>query len=330
MSFSTVSAQEWLSDINQPEELGDVHWLRSYDEAISQAKTDGKPVFILFQEIPGCATCRNYGNNLLTHPHIVEAIESYFVPQAIHNNERGEDSRILAKFNEPSWNNPVARIIDPSSESDIVKRLNGKYDMVSLVSFISNALIENRQLIPDYLDLLYQESSSTDLRETHLSMYCFWTGEKVLGSIDGVTATKAGYMNGTEVVKVNYDASRLSEEELITFANKQRCADAVYTDDKREEKAAQKHSITTKGEGKFRPYKQPKYYTYNSDYKYIPMTDLQAIKVNSALSKGESPVRYLSPRQLALVPLIENGKVAKRNTIDKDFQKEWSTLISGS
>jgi cytochrome oxidase Cu insertion factor (SCO1/SenC/PrrC family) len=47
----------------QPEELGKVKWLRNYDQAIAQSDKNGKPVLILFQEVPGYSTCRNYGNN---------------------------------------------------------------------------------------------------------------------------------------------------------------------------------------------------------------------------------------------------------------------------
>ena len=62
-----------------PEELGKVNWLRNIEEGIAQSATSKKPVFLLFQEVPGCSTCRNYGQNVLSHPLIVEAIESLFV-----------------------------------------------------------------------------------------------------------------------------------------------------------------------------------------------------------------------------------------------------------
>ena len=131
--------------------------------------------------------------------------------------------------------------------------------MAHLISFISNGIIESGQLIPNYLDLLYQEESSVDLRETHLSMYCFWSGEKNLAGLQGVVATRSGYMNGTEVVKVKYDAGKVSEDKLISFASQQKCADAIYTNDKREEKVAKKLKIKTKREGKFRADREPKW-----------------------------------------------------------------------
>src|SRR6186713_1335302 len=85
---------------NNPVELGNVHWLRSFDEAEARSKKESKPILILFQEIPGCETCKNYGSNVLTQPLIVEAIETEFIPLAIHNNKGGHDAEILRRFNE--------------------------------------------------------------------------------------------------------------------------------------------------------------------------------------------------------------------------------------
>ncbi len=328
LSLDTSSHNpNWLQKPQQEEELGLVRWTRSYADAIKRAQEEDKPVFILFQEVPGCSTCKNYGNNLLTHPHIVEAIETYFVPLAIHNNKGGEDAEILRKFGEPSWNNPVARIIDPKSEKDIVRRLNGKYDMENLIATISSGILASNKLIPKYIDLLQKEYSARDLRETHLSMYCFWSGEKNLGNLDGVIATKAGFMNGAEVVKVKYDANRLKEDKLISYAAEKRCADGVYSDDQRELKAAKKLNVSTKKKGKFRPDGQPKYYTFNSNYKYIPMTGLQALKVNTALSNQLSPDEYLSPRQLELLNLVNDKKVKAKSAIDQDYALTWNKLI---
>ncbi len=327
ISGFTLNGQSWILTPQQNEELGFVNWLRSFPDAVALAKKESKPVFILFQEVPGCSTCKNYGNNLLTHPHIVEAIETYFVPLAIHNNKGGKDAEILRKFGEPSWNNPVARIIDPNSEDDIVNRLNGRYDMESLIETISKGILASNNLIPKYLDLLQEEYSASDLRETHFSMYCFWSGEKNLGNLDGVISTKAGYMNGAEVVKIKYDASRLKEKELISFAANKKCADGVYSNDQRELKAAKKLKVKTKNKGKFRPDSQPKYYTFNSNYKYLPMTSLQALKVNTALSNRLSPDEYLSPRQLELLGLIRAKKVKTNLAIDQDYALTWNKLI---
>jgi hypothetical protein len=38
-----------------PVEVGKVKWERDYESALTSAKKSGKPVFLLFQEVPGCA-----------------------------------------------------------------------------------------------------------------------------------------------------------------------------------------------------------------------------------------------------------------------------------
>ncbi|MGC6465796.1 MAG: hypothetical protein ACON38_16765 [Akkermansiaceae bacterium] len=38
---------------DQPVELGKVKWSRDLDQTLKTAKTSGKPVFLLFQEVPG-------------------------------------------------------------------------------------------------------------------------------------------------------------------------------------------------------------------------------------------------------------------------------------
>jgi len=97
---------------DNPIELGKVKWFRSYEKAIQESKKDGKPIFLLFQEVPGCSNCTRYGTEILSHPLIVEFIETAFVPLAIFNNKGGADKRVLEQFGEPSWNNPVVRLID--------------------------------------------------------------------------------------------------------------------------------------------------------------------------------------------------------------------------
>jgi hypothetical protein len=115
----------FLPDSKQgnPVELGNVHWLRSMYEAQARSKSECKPILILFQEIPGCITCRSYGSDVLSRPLIVEEIETYFVPLAIYNNRGGQDAEVLQRYNEPAWNNPVVKIVDEKGK-DLVARLS--------------------------------------------------------------------------------------------------------------------------------------------------------------------------------------------------------------
>lgn len=324
-SLSSI-AQEWTEKIEQPIELGQVHWLRDYDEALAQSNEKNLPIFVFFQEVPGCHTCTTFGNQVMSHPLIIEAIETHFIPLAIYNNKGGADAKVLKKYKEPSWNNPVIRIID-SKGKDIVKRHSGAYDPAQVVNTIQNALLASNQLTPNYLRLL-EEELSDNTEEAVLSMYCFWTGEREIGSMKGVKSTQAGYMNGTEVVKVNYNPNQISYEELISNSAKKSCADRVYTDNKSEKNIAKSQNISTKRTNKYRIDSQDKYYLSQTDFQNIPMLNIQATKANALIAKNQNPADILSPRQLLVLDLIKSGKVKKRNRAKNKFVEEWEDLMN--
>jgi thioredoxin-related protein len=102
LSASMMSCS--ASDSEHPEEAGKVTWTRDLDAALASSKTTRKPVFTLFQEIPGCAGCKQFGNDVLSNPLLVEAIQTEFTPLLVHNNKAGKDSEVLKRFAEPSWN----------------------------------------------------------------------------------------------------------------------------------------------------------------------------------------------------------------------------------
>ncbi len=78
------------SRADQPIEVGTVEWGRDHDAALAASKASGKPVFLLFQEVPGCAGCKQFGWDELSNELVREAIESEFVPLMIPNNQNGE------------------------------------------------------------------------------------------------------------------------------------------------------------------------------------------------------------------------------------------------
>jgi hypothetical protein len=268
-----------LSAQKNPVELGHVHWLRSMDEAKAKAKAENKPILILFQEIPGCATCRNYGTDVLTMPLIVEAIETHFIPLAIYNNKDGADAAVLKQYNEPAWNNPVVRAVDLYGK-DVAVRLSGNYSAAGLAAWMTQVLIKNKGRAPQYLQLLADELQAKQRTPSKLtySMYCFWTGEALFGKLNGVVKTTAAHQGGKEVVVVEYDPNIISAAKLNEVAQSNRCATATN--------------------GDFKPDSTPKYYLSKSKYRDIDMLEIQKCRVNAALGEGLDPAQYLSPRQI--------------------------------
>ncbi len=308
---------------DSPVELGDVNWIRNYDQAIQQAEQENKPVFVFFQEVPGCATCRNYGQNVMTHPLIVEAIENEFIPLAIFNNKGGEDAKILKKYNEPSWNNPVVRIVD-ADEKALTNRIAGNYSQLGVVDALIASLVNNGSEVPTYLRLLKEELEATSNHsEFAVSMYCFWSGEREIAGIDGVVSTEAGFMDGREVVKVVYDEDVTSAKDIYKQAKKANVAQNVYLP-KGESSNVFKDA---KQYSSYRKDPETKYYLYNSDLKYIPMLPIQELRVNRALAKRQDPSEYLSPKQLELFDNLSKLKAKKKkNRIGTDFKSSWEDI----
>ncbi len=311
----------------QPEELGKVQWLRSMADAQAQSRKENKPILILFQEVPGCATCQRYGNVTLSHPLIVEAIETLFVPLAIYNNKQGDDAKTLQFFNEPAWNNPVVRIVN-AEKNDLTPRLSGDYSPFGLVTAMLNALNISNRVAPKYLGILGEELAAqrNGTEKATLAMYCFWTGEKELGKLPGVVSTEAGFMGGKEVVQVEYNPAIISYEKLLKAAEKSSCAGHVFTENNEQQQIANeivgKSAVSTKEN--YRPDKEPKYYLSRTYWKYLPMTELQAARANSLVGQGLAPNEVLSPRQLELARFIEkNQKTEWEDRIGQDFSIAW-------
>ena len=311
--ISTLTvAQTMTNGKDQNIELGKVSWLRNYDEALKQSEKQGKPVLILFQEVPGCSTCRNYGQNVLSHPLMVEAIENEFVPLAIYNNKGGHDGQILKRYNEPSWNNPVVRIVD-SKGVDIVSRVSGNYSSKGLFTAMQRALIQSNLPIPEYMQILKQELGAVrnqNVQEKYYKMFCFWSGEGHLGLADGVLATEPGFMNGYEVVKVKFDQTKISESKLDKYAKSANCS-------------------VLEAKGQYRTDKDPQYYLKQTDYKFLPLTPLQKTKINSAIGQRKSPNKYLSPKQIEWLRIIKSGNKGEI-LYTQDFQLAWDKMDMSS
>ena len=304
---SSLFAQTRTNPAEQRTELGKVSWLRDYDEALAESARTNKPVLILFQEVPGCATCQRYGTSTLSHPLMVEAIENEFVPLAIFNNKGGKDKATLERYGEPSWNNPVVRIVDGAGK-DIVARVAGNYSPQGLFAAMRKTIEAEGGRIPRYMEALGLEltAAAEPKEEAYFQMYCFWSGEHHLGAHDGVLTTEPGFMGGHEVVKLSYDPAVVDEKELARYAAKKDIKSVPKKDGYRT--ATKDHY----------------YQLQQTDLIYLPLTDIQKTKINSAYGRGEELTDWLSPRQKALYAEIRRGKGPKEKLYKLDFAEAWA------
>ena len=311
-----------LAGPDNPIELGKVTWLRDLASAQQLAQKLDKPILILFQEIPGCNTCKQYGKAVLSHPLLVEAIETNFIPLAIYNNRKGKDAQVLTYYQEPTWNNPVVRIVG-SDKKDLLPRLHSNYTPAGLANYMIKALQKTKRSVPGYLKIMKEELEAQELglEKTTLSMYCFWTGEKELGKLGGVTHTEAGWMDGREVVNVYFNPQEISLGEIITEGSNSRCADRIYTSDEKQAREAKKIAATkpVKVAKSFRLDKQPKYYLSHTIYQYVPMSPMQAVKANALIGERKKPEEIFSTRQLAMAEYFMEAREKKSAIHDPNW-----------
>jgi len=139
------------STTRNPVETGDVQWERDFEAALKKSGDEGKPVLVLFQEIPGCSGVRKFGREVLRNPSIVRAIENEFIPVLIYNNRiTGMDRKILKRYHEPAWNYQVIRFLDTDGK-DVIPRKDRIWTAGGVAQRMIEALTAVHRPVPDYL-----------------------------------------------------------------------------------------------------------------------------------------------------------------------------------
>ena len=282
-------------------ELGTVAWKRDFPAALAEAQASGKPVLAVFQEVPGCATCVGFGEGALSHPLLVEGIETEFVPVLVYNNRGGADAALLERFGEPSWNNPVVRFFDGEGR-DVIARRDRVYTSEALAGRMRAALVAAGRTPPAYLGWV-DPSARTPRGRVTLETHCFWEGEACIGGHPAVTATRASWDAGAEVVEVWFDPATTTAAELLAYAHAQGCGEKVVLHDPSQRPAAETAygRAVRVSDTPPRPSKasDQKRHWKRSGYRALPLTRFQQTRVNAALARGADPRPWLSPRQRA-------------------------------
>jgi hypothetical protein len=312
----SVIASTSPSSADEPDErrveMGSVDWKQDFESAKQIASQTSKPMFVLFQEIPGCQTCQTFGQRPLSHPLMVEAIEELFVPVLVYNNRKGKDAILLERFSEPSWNNPVVRYLDPAGK-DLIERKDGVWTIAGTAKRMIAALESAGDKPPKYLSLLAAEKEAKTETAT-FAMHCYWEGEGLLGSIQGVHATRSAWRGGLEVVDVKYDPAVVNYAELVDSARTMECASRVFAHSNEQlavaKKKVGKQAVLANDNQSTRDAKtsDQKYYLRQTPLIHLPLTEFQATKINAALKTKQPFESWLSGRQRDLLVGIVAAK----------------------
>ncbi|MFT7462723.1 MAG: hypothetical protein ACI9EF_001065 [Pseudohongiellaceae bacterium] len=250
---------------------------------------------------------------------LTEAIEDAFVPLAIHNNKPGPDKVILEQYNEPAWNNPVVRFFAPGGQ-ELLSRKDHVWEAAPLAARMIDALAAKGDSVPGYLRIAHEELSAGPVEQIVFSMACFWKGEALYGGLSGVAQTRAGWLDGREVVEVLYNPEQLSLTALLQAGLADSCANKVWVSDAGQlatAKGIMTSDIAVVLGGadditKDAKVSDRKFYLGRSPARWLPLTPLQATRINAQLesaagqSLADALGDLLSPKQVAWLARIES------------------------
>ena len=148
----------------------------------------------------------------------------------------------------------------------------------------------------------------------------------MLGALPGVVNTRTGWLEGKEVVEVVFDPKRTSYEKL---AERARCVEkpsTAFVHDAKHldvaKKIARGDAKLSESVAKDTKTSDRRYYLRRSPCWLLPLTDVQAVRINAVLGmkKGarmttRDPKDLLSPSQQKLLVLVQEHWKAKRKVL---------------
>lgn len=243
----------------------------------------------------------------MSHPLIVEAIESEFHPVLVYNN-RDEDAHLLKRFDEPAWNNPVIRYLNADGE-DVIPRKDRVWTTEETAERMIKALTASGRTVPEYLTWVGRAARAESHQTAEFAMHCYWEGEAKLGSIPGVLATRSGWREDLEVVRLEFDPNAVEYSQLLEVAQSFDCASKVFAHDDAQYSAARDKvgpdAMRVNDAMRDAKDSDQLYYLRQSVLRHLPLAPYQATKVNAALGLNQSVERWLSPRQQSLLKKIQ-------------------------
>lgn len=148
--------------------------------------------------------------------------------------------------------------------------------------------------------------------------------------MDGVLDTRSGWIGSLEVVTVEYDPRTITYEKLLDTAIEKDCAARAWWTTPEQSRIAIKKlkAAASKLDGPVRDAKASDqlYYVERTNYGKLPLTPLQARRVNGALYTRQDPRQWLSPRQLELLQRIEKAAPKARKALG---ELKRPTTVSG-
>jgi hypothetical protein len=146
------------------------------------------------------------------------------------------------------------------------------------------ALAAAHRAVPGYLQGVRDEYAGKPTESASFAVGCYWEGERELGKLNGVVGSRTGMLGSDEVVQIRFDPAIIDAATLAATVKPMSCYRGVRSAEARLElDPQQQHDLSM-----------------HPEYFFLPLTAMQATKVNAALGAGNNPDSFLSPMQLGL------------------------------
>lgn len=339
---------------NTRDEWGRVKFLfdgNSFEQAKELCKQTQKPVLILFHD--GCKEAIEFGQQTLSHPLIVEAIETHFLPVVINSNAASgslEESKVAARYCSHR-SSTMVRVVNEKGKDIVVQIEDDRCNIPNLCAIMIKALERKEIKVPTYLKLLRKESQALNPKgkghttaplEVVLATKSVARAELDYADVEGVIATVLGRIGSFDVIKITYDGTGTAQsfEGIIRHAMFHHDLLRIYCVDEEQVEAARAEvtkfeakthikivTIPSTGEKHIKKAHNPKLFLDRCEWKFLPLTPFQATLCNLALSSGRLDIAtsMLSPRQTAVLEALEFKRV-RRSAIDVEIKRAWDQL----
>ena len=180
--------------------------------------------------------------------------------------------------------NPLLRILAPDGITLTRRQLANPNTGAGLAEMVRELEAAHRP-VPEYLPMVADEYSGRPTQMARYSVGCYWEGERELGKMQGVVATRTGTVGRDEVVEVRYDPKVIDAQTLSGKVRTLECFRGVpSTHSSLALDPQQQHSLAN-----------------HPEFAGVLLTPMQRTKVNAALWDHQDPGRFLSPAQLRMV-----------------------------
>lgn len=203
----------------------------------------------------------------------------------------------------------MVRFLGPDG-TEIVPKLADRYDALGLHEKITAVLECVGENLPGYFRLLARDLLvESGLTENALyTTPCFWSGETSLAQHPAVIVTEAGWIDGEEVVRVEFDPRAALRSELDAYASEE--------------------GFNPLQGGSFEHDHEPQFYLRKHTARHLPLTPAQRTQINLAVPYRTPLAGLLSPQQCAWLADPGLQRASGGEEYREDIRQSWPALVA--